>query len=154
MSKLLEPFDIPWLSSLYLEKGKTIIGQYYASSLDHFNAKLKEKLPLLSKKKVDFHHDNAQAHLCAVAAAKWVGLIGIVFSSTLHSWNDPQWRFSFPKLKKKILVEKFSSNSQIMSAWNEEFAKSYFLEELKKIKQCIIREGDYVGEYNAFWYVQ
>ena len=43
----------------YLEKGKTITGQYYADLLDRFNAKLREKRPHLSKKKVLFHHDNA-----------------------------------------------------------------------------------------------
>ena len=46
----------------YLQKGKTITGEYYASLLDRFDAILKEKRPHVAKK-VLFHHDNATAKL-------------------------------------------------------------------------------------------
>ena len=58
----------------YLEKRKTITGQYYADILDLLNAKLKEKRPHLSKKKVLFHHDNAPARSSAFSTAKLIKL--------------------------------------------------------------------------------
>ena len=39
----------------YLQKGKTITGEYYASLLDRFDAILKEKRPHLVKKRVFMH---------------------------------------------------------------------------------------------------
>ena len=41
----------------YLEKGRTITGAYYASSLHWLSEKIKEKRPHL--KKIFFHQDNA-----------------------------------------------------------------------------------------------
>ena len=58
----------------YLEKGRTITGQYYADLLDRFDAELMKKRPYLAKKKVLFHHDNAPAHSSAIATAKLVEL--------------------------------------------------------------------------------
>lgn len=54
----------------YLEKGKTITGQYYSELLDRFDGTLKEKRPHLSRKKVVFHHDNAPAHTSHIVVAK------------------------------------------------------------------------------------
>ena len=45
----------------YLEKGRTITGQYYADLLGRFEAELMKKCPHLMKKKVLFHQDNAPA---------------------------------------------------------------------------------------------
>ena len=53
----------------YLQKGKTITGEYYASLSDRFDAKLKEKNPHLAKK-VLLHHENAPAHTIVIATAK------------------------------------------------------------------------------------
>jgi len=53
----------------YLEKGKTVTGLYYAELLGRFAAELH-----LAKKKVLFHHDNATAHISALAKAKFVEL--------------------------------------------------------------------------------
>ena len=39
----------------YLQKGRTINGEYYTNLLDRFNEDLKKKLPHLTKKKVLFH---------------------------------------------------------------------------------------------------
>ena len=39
----------------YLQKGKTIAGEYYASLLDRFDAILKEKRPHLEKKSVNVY---------------------------------------------------------------------------------------------------
>lgn len=136
----------------YLEKGKTITGQYYADLLDRFNAKLKEKRPHLSKKKVLFHHDNAPAHSSAISTAKLVELRYELLPHPPYSPDlAPSDFFLFPNLKKWLGGKRFSSNSEIITATNayfEEFEKSYFLEGLKKLehrwKKCIIMKGDYV----------
>ena len=54
----------------YLEKGKTITGEYYASLLDRLREEINKKRPALRKKKVLFHQDNARVHTCAVSMAK------------------------------------------------------------------------------------
>ncbi|GBP32815.1 Histone-lysine N-methyltransferase SETMAR [Eumeta japonica] len=54
----------------YLEKGKTITGEYYSKLLDRFDVDLKQKRPHLAKKKVLFHQDNARVHTCLVTMAK------------------------------------------------------------------------------------
>jgi hypothetical protein len=44
----------------YLEKGKTITGEYYSNLLTRLDEKISEKRPGLQKKKI-FHQDNAPA---------------------------------------------------------------------------------------------
>jgi histone-lysine N-methyltransferase SETMAR len=46
----------------YLEKGKTITGEYYSNLLTRLDEKICEKRPGLQKKKIIFHQDNAPAH--------------------------------------------------------------------------------------------
>ena len=53
----------------YLQKGKTIIGEYYVSLLVRFNTILKKSVPIWQKK-VLFHHDNAPAQMSAIATTK------------------------------------------------------------------------------------
>lgn len=55
----------------YLEKGKTITGEYYSSLLNRLNDVIKKKRPHLAKKKVLFHQDNAPAHKSMKAMAKF-----------------------------------------------------------------------------------
>jgi hypothetical protein len=43
----------------YLEKGKTITGEYYSYLLTRLDEKNHEKRPDLQKKKIIFHQDNA-----------------------------------------------------------------------------------------------
>jgi len=54
----------------YLEKGKTINGEYYAALLEQLNDAVKTKRPHLAMKKVLFHHDNEPAHTSLIAVAK------------------------------------------------------------------------------------
>jgi histone-lysine N-methyltransferase SETMAR len=42
----------------YLEKGKTITGEYYSNLLTRTDVKILEKRPGLQKKKIIFHQDN------------------------------------------------------------------------------------------------
>ena len=50
----------------YLQKAKTITGEYYAPLLDRFDAILKEKRPHLVKKRC-FYNDNEPAYTSAIA---------------------------------------------------------------------------------------
>lgn len=54
----------------HFEKGKTIIGTYYANLLDHLKVVLKEKRPMLAHKKMLFHLDNAASQKLAEAKRK------------------------------------------------------------------------------------
>jgi transposase len=51
----------------YLEKGKTITGEYYSNLLTRLNKKNCERKPSLQKKKIIFHQDNAPAHKSVLA---------------------------------------------------------------------------------------
>ena len=47
----------------YLQTGKTINSEYYCNLLDQFDARIREKRPVLQKKNIIFHQDNnAPAH--------------------------------------------------------------------------------------------
>lgn len=51
----------------YLEKGKTINGEYYASLLQQTNDKITAKWPHLAKKKVLYNQVNTPVHKSAIA---------------------------------------------------------------------------------------
>ena len=46
----------------YLEKGRTINGDYYMALLMHLKEEIAKKRPQMKKKKVPFHQDNAPCH--------------------------------------------------------------------------------------------
>ena len=46
----------------YLEKGKTIIGEFYVTLFEKLNDQIMKKQPHLKKKKFLFHQNNAPAH--------------------------------------------------------------------------------------------
>ena len=54
----------------YLEKGKTITGEYYSKLLTRLDEEIREKRPGLQKKKIIFHQDNAPAHKSVLAMGK------------------------------------------------------------------------------------
>src|SRR5215475_2968533 len=66
----------------YLEKGKTITGEYYSNLLTRLDGKIREKRPGLQKKKIIFHQDNAPAHKSVLAMEKLRDL-KVVGTSTL-----------------------------------------------------------------------
>jgi hypothetical protein len=53
----------------YLERGKTITGEY-SNPLTRLDEKIREKRPGLQKKKIIFHRDNAPAHESVLAMGK------------------------------------------------------------------------------------
>lgn len=73
----------------YLEKGKTITGEYYASLLEQLKTKIKEKRPHLARKKILFHYDNAPAHTSNLVAAKIHELKFELVPHALYSTDCP-----------------------------------------------------------------
>jgi histone-lysine N-methyltransferase SETMAR len=136
----------------YLQKGRTINGEYYANLLDRFDDDLKKNRPHLAKKKVLFHQDNARVHTCAVAMAKIHKLGYELLSHPPYSPDlAPSDYFLFPNLKKWLGGKRFDSNDDVISqtkAYFEDLDKSYFLEGIKKLvkrwTKCIELKGDYV----------
>lgn len=136
----------------YLEKGRTITGQYYAQLLDRFDDALKRKRPHLIKKKVLFHHDNAPAHSSHVATAK---LVELGYELLPHPPYSPDLApcdfFLFPNMKKWLGGKRFTSNEEVIAeteAYFAELDKLYYLEGLKKLEyrwtKCVELKGDYV----------
>ena len=71
----------------YLEKGRTITGQYYIDLLDRFDAELKKKRPHLAKKKCSFIM--ITRHSSAIAMAKLVELRYELLSHPPYSPDSP-----------------------------------------------------------------
>ena len=91
----------------YLQKGKTINGEYYAKLLRELRQAIKSKRPGKLTKGVLLHQDNAPAHksLVAMSAVHDCG-----FELIDHPPYSPDLApiglFSVPKLEKNILLEK------------------------------------------------
>lgn len=136
----------------YLERGRTITGQYYCELLDRFDASFKEKRTLPYRKKLLFHHDNAPAHSSHIATAK---LVELGYELLPHPPYSPDLApcdfFLFPNLKKSLAGKKFSSNEEVITAAEAYFADlpgSYYKNGLMKLEdrwvKCIELKGDYV----------
>jgi len=136
----------------FLEKGKTITGQYYSEVLGRFDAVLKEKRPHFLRKKVLFHHDNAPAHSSHIVGAK---LCQLRYELLPHPPYSPDLApcdyYLFPNLKKWLGGQRFYSNEEAIAATKDYFAgldESYYLEGMKKWQarweKCISLKGDYV----------
>ena len=136
----------------YLQKGKTVNGEYYANLLSQFDEELKKKRPHLAKKKVLFHQDNARVHTCAVSMAKIHELGYELLPHPPYSPDlAPSDYFLFPNLKKWLGGKRFESNNEVISQTNayfDDLNKSYFSEGIKKLEKrltkCIELNGDYV----------
>jgi [histone H3]-lysine36 N-dimethyltransferase SETMAR len=136
----------------YLEKGKTITGDYYASFLDQPKNKIEEKRPHLKRKKILFHQDNARVHTCLRSMAK---IEELKFELVDHPPYSPDLApsdfFLFPNLKKWLSGQHFFSNEEVIdrtNAYFEDLPKIYFSDGLKKIEKrltrCIELQGDYL----------
>lgn len=136
----------------YLQKGKTITGEYYASLLDKLKAEIARKRPHLKKKKVLFHQDNAPAHTSVIAMAKIYELHFELLDHPPYSPDlAPSDFFLFPNLKVSLAGQRFSSDEEAIAYVNDYFEEknvNYYLEGLKKLEhrwnKCIDLKGDYV----------
>jgi len=118
----------------FLEKGRTITGQYYSEFLDHFDKKLKETRPNLAKKRCCFTtitHQHIHPELSPP------NCLNRVMNCSPPPYSPdlvPCDIFLFPNMKKWLTGKKFSSNEKVIvetEAYFGEFDESYFLEGLK-----------------------
>jgi histone-lysine N-methyltransferase SETMAR len=107
----------------YLEKGKTITGEYYSNLLTRLDKKVREKRPGLQKKKIIFHLDNAPANKSVSAMGK---LRDLHYEFLEHPPCSPDLVPSdfclFPKLKLFRAGQRFSSNQEAIAAVEGYFA--------------------------------
>jgi len=106
----------------YLEKGKTITGEYYSSLLTRLDEKIREKSLGLQKKKIIFHQNNAHAHKSVLAMGKLRDLHYELLEHPPYSPDlAPSEFYLFPKLKLVLAGQRFSSNQKAITA-----AEGYF----------------------------
>ena len=92
----------------YLEKGKTIIGEYYYNLLTRLDEKNREKSSGLQRKKVIFLQDNAPAHKSVFAIGKLRDLRYELLKHPPYSPDLAPSDFSlFPKLKLFLAGQRF-----------------------------------------------
>jgi histone-lysine N-methyltransferase SETMAR len=101
----------------YLEKGKTITGEYYSNLLTRIDEKIREKRPGLQKKKIIFRQDSAPTHKSVLAIGN---LKDLHYEFLEHSPYSPDLAPSdfclFPKLKLFLAGQHFSSNQEAVAA--------------------------------------
>ena len=136
----------------YLEKGRTLTGQYYASLLWQLRANLIKKRHGKVTRGVLYHQDNAPAHKSAVAMA---AIHNCGFELLDHPPYSPDLAPSdyhlFPNLKKSLAGSRYASDDEVMEA-TEAFLgaqdKAFFQAGIRALEhrwaKCIEREGDYV----------
>jgi histone-lysine N-methyltransferase SETMAR len=91
----------------YLEKGKTITGEYYSNLLTRLDKKVCEERPSLQKKKIIFHQDNAPAHKSVLA----MGNVRDLHYESEHPPYSPDLApsdfYVLPKLKLFLAGQRF-----------------------------------------------
>lgn len=136
----------------YLQKGKTINGEYYANLLQRLSDEIKKKRPHLAKKKVLFHQDNAPVHTSVIAVAK---INELKFELLPHAPYSPDLApsdyFLFPNLKKWLGGKRFANNEEVESAvdgYFEALDGSHYKQGIEAIEhrweKCVELKGDYV----------
>ena len=138
----------------YLQKGRTITGEYYATLLDKLNDEIKQKRPHMVKKKVLYHHDNAPSHTSLKAMIK---LDQLRFELVAHPPYSPDLApsnyYLFPNLKRWLQGKRFTSNEEVIAeteAYFEGLDVSYYRKGIEMLEnrytKCIALEGNYVEE--------
>lgn len=136
----------------YLEKAKTITGEYYSDLLTQLNQKIREERPGLQKKKIIFHQDNAPVHKGHLAMAKFHDLKYELLEHPPYSPDlAPSDYHLFPKLKIFLGGQRFSSNEEAIAAVDEYFSglpQSHFKDGILALEyrwtKCVELRGDYV----------
>jgi histone-lysine N-methyltransferase SETMAR len=107
----------------YLEKGKTITGEYYSNLLTRLDENIRDKRSGLQKTKIIFHQDNTPAHKSVLAMGK---LSDLHYELLKHPPYSPDLVPSdfclFPKLKLFLAGQRFSSNQEAIATVERYFA--------------------------------
>lgn len=136
----------------YLQKGKTINGQYYADELRQLREKIKEKRRGKLRRGVWLLQDNAPVHTSqvAVSVAQQCG-----FKILPHPAYSPDLApsdfYLFPQLKAQLRGRKFETDDDVIGAVEAFLGscdKNWFRTGLmmleKRWMKCIEVKGDYV----------
>ena len=106
----------------YLQKGKTINGEYYAKLLRELQQAIKPKRPGKLTKGVLLHQDNAPAHKSLVAMSTVHDCGFELIDHPPHSPDlAPLDYFLFPNLKKHLAGKQYESDDDIISAVKDFF---------------------------------
>ena len=136
----------------YLEKGKTIAGEYYSNLLTRLDGKIREKRPGLQKQIIIFYQDNAPAHRSVLAVGK---LRNLHYELLAHPPCSPDLVPSdfcpFPELKLFLAGQRFSSNQEAIAAvegYIADLTKNHYRDGIMALEhcwnKCISLKGDYV----------
>ena len=136
----------------FLEKGRTVTGQYYSSLLMKLRDAIQTKRRGKLSKGVLFHQDNAPPHKAAVSIAT-IHQCG--FEIVPHPPYSPDLAPSdyhlFPNLKKHIGGTRFADDDDVMRVVEGYFgslSKTVFYEGINKLRhrweKCVRLKGDYV----------
>lgn len=136
----------------FLEHGRTITGDYYASLLTQLKQEIKSKRRGMVTKGVLLLHDNAPAHSSAVAIQKAAALGFEILQHPPYSPDlAPSDFFLFGKLKSHLRGTSFDSVADVKVAVNEWLngqSVAFYRDGIKKLmkrwQKCIDIKGDYV----------
>ena len=135
----------------YLQKGKTINGEYYAKLLRELRQAIKSKQPGKLTKGVLLHQDNASAHnsLVAMSAVHDCGF-ELIDHPPYSPDLAPSDYFLFPNLKKHLAGKRYETDDVISAVEDffegqeENFYATGIRELQHRWKKCVDRRGDYV----------
>jgi histone-lysine N-methyltransferase SETMAR len=133
----------------YLEKGKTVTGEYYSNLLTRLDDKIREKRSGLQKKNIIFHQDNATAHKSVLV------MENLHYELLEHPPYSPDLAPSdfclFPKLKLYLAGQRFSSNQEAIAAvegYSAVLTKNHYRDGIMVLEhrwnKGISLKGDYV----------
>ena len=136
----------------YLQKGKTINGEYYAKLLRDLRQAIKSKRPGKLTKGVLPHQDNAPAHKSMVAMS---AVHDCGFELIDHPPYSPDLALSdyflFPNLKKHLAGKRYESDDDAISAVEDFFEgqeEKFYVTGIQALqhrwKKCVDRRRDYV----------
>jgi len=125
----------------YLQKGKTINGEYYANLLQRLSDEIKKKRPHFGEKE-------------SVVSSRQCTSSHIRYRDGQNQWVKvrivPSDYFLFPNLKKWLSGKRFANNEEVESAdgYFEDLDSSYYKQGVEAIEhcceKCIELKGNYV----------
>lgn len=136
----------------FLEKGRTINGEYYASLLEKLRAAIIRKRRGKISRGVRLLQDNAPPHKSTVAVAK---AIDCGFELLPHPPYSPDLAPSdfhlFPHMKKNLRGRVFGTDEEtkkavidVLEGFSQDFFRDGLLGLIKRSEKCVTLNGDYV----------